>query len=262
MAQNDELDRLAKQYLSKATKKKPVDNVSAQPKKVATKAAPMSEPMEKAARAPKAKPNPLAAQSKNFSTMEPDVSIPQAKANAAKAPINTNPERHAELLEEMAPARAGFADVIEHDLPRGGSGALKVAEELAPTATSRAEMAAIKSGEGRLMGRLGKMVGGGMVGATLAGPVGFGLQALMEGLDAEEAGNPHEGHLSNFQDKAGAALADKAINRQAQSALKSGRLVPPQRHQDMAEGLYGEEGPTPQQKMEDAYAAELKKYPR
>lgn len=287
MAKNDDLDRMARELISKASKKKPADNMSAQPKKVATKAAPIAEPTAKAAKAPKAKPAPAAAKSKTLpktdpaTFMEPDVSIPKAKAKAAKsgsgmphdigaeadrlkAKYPSTPEmaaRHSDLLDEFGAGGSKVntvADALESDIPKGGRGAIRMAEELAPTATSRAEMSAIKRGEGKLMGRLGKLAGGSLVGATLAGPVGFGLQALMEGLDAEETGNPHEGHISNMQDKAAAQLADQAVNRQAKAAMASGRLKPPARHEE----LYGDAGPSPQQKMEDDYAEEMKKYPR
>lgn len=261
MAKNDNLHNMAKQLYSMRAKK------SQAPKKVAAKSAPKMEPKAKAAAAPKTKPAPAKTQSKNVSIKKPVAKAsPEAKAGGSgkkppKAPSmkGSKPQmapRAKEIAAEMA-ADAEFSQ-LSRDLPKGGGRALQVAEELAPTATSKAEMAAVKSGSGKAAGRMGKLIGGSMVGATLAGPVGFGLQALMEGLAAEEAGDPSEAHISNRELMAGRDAADKAINKQANQARASGRLKPPSRHEE----FYGSSGPSEQQRMEDEFAEVLKKQPR
>lgn len=260
MAKNDQLHNMAKQLLSKAGKKKPVDNVSKsvqKPKKVAAKSAPKPEPKMKAAMPPKAKPAPHKAASKNLPKKAP-MKAPVAKAAPkAKTPPPISGAMKAAARSEAEAAEHAAFGALKKDMPMGGK-AMKMAGELAPSAASKAEMAAIKSGSGKTAGRLGKLVAGSMVGAALAGPVGFGLQALMEGLDAEDAGDPNEARVGDSELNKGKELADKAINRQAASAMKSGRLKPPSKHAD----FYGKDGPSPQQKMEDDYAKELKKYPR
>lgn len=202
----------------------------------------------------------------------------QAKVGGKKVKVSG---QHAKLLDEhivepyvekvsdslgggggKKPPVKAFASELERDLPKGGKKmAVEAAEHLAPTATSKAEMAMIKSPVKRFAKKhLGNAVGMSLLGATLAGPVGLGLQALMESLDAEES-NPREHDLA-----AEAAARKQKMNSgpaprdQLQNELP--RNVKKPRMRTDAVVQYGEGGPTDQQKMEDDYAEYLRKQPR
>lgn len=209
-----------------AKKKAPV---AAQPKTASEKVrkASMQKPVAKAA--PKAKAEGV--KIKGYSEKAP--AIPKGMKSPADKPPPPN-------------AAMKMGAQLEKDLPKGGK-AMKVAGELVPGASEKSTMRMSK------LAQFAKpTMGKGFAAAALGGAAGLGLQALMESLQAEEAGDPHEGHISDRELQAGAMGADKAINRQAAQAMESGRLKPPMRHEE-----YGD-----QERMEDDYAKELKKWPR
>lgn len=163
--------------------------------------------------------------------------------------------RHAELLDEFA-GKTGMGDIAEEmaeQMPKGGKGAMKVAEELAPRAAEKEAMKRVAGkGLNQAAGRLGKMAGGALAGVTVATPVGFALQSLMEAADAEDAGDTSAELTEREADEA-SRLISRAQTRQG---LGKG-IKRPVKHEP-----YGEMGPTPQQKLEDDFAAVLKKQPR
>lgn len=205
-----------------AKKKAPV---AAQPKKVPEKLrkASMEKPVAKAA--PKAKAE--GAKLKGYSQKSAET------PRGFKAPVDKYPGKAAKIAKEMAEEA-----VFDNGLNKGGK-AMKMAAELAPNATSKAEMAGIKGGIKNTIKKYApKVVGAGMMGAVLGGPVGMGLTALMESLDASEAN-------SGSHDKAAEAIAKRAAAKpKLQTKLPS------------------EVKKTPQQRMEDDFAEELKKWPR
>lgn len=207
---------------------------------------------------------------------EEETVAPKApKAKAAKAPKieNSNPARHRELLKEFSakpdiseefmdlPGRPSMGHMAE-DLGAAGGKAMKIAAEEAPTAAEHGAMRMMKL-KALAKPSLGKTLGVGLAG----GIAGLGLQALMESLDAAEAGDPDDPienppHLSKKENAEALRLSDKAANRQAMELAKQGKLKSPQKHKDLYDiKAYGEKGPSEQEEMEDRYAEELKKNP-
>ena len=207
---------------------------------------------------------------------EAEAVAPKApKAKAAKAPKieNSNPARHQELLKEFTakpdiseefmdlPGRPSMGHMAEEMAGAGGK-AMKMAAEEAPSAAEHSAMRMMKL-KALAKPSLGKTLGVGLAG----GIAGLGLQALMESLDAAEAGDPNDPienrpHLSKKENAEALRLADKAVNRQAMNLAKEGKLKSPQKHKDLYDvKAYGEKGPSDQEEMEDRYAEELKKNP-
>ncbi len=182
-----------------------------------------------------------------------------AEHRAEKKPAIYDPREDAEVLQENLRAKGEYPpkfdkarlgmNQLEEDLPKGGGkGVMRVAEDLGETALPKAE------------GILAKGVGIAKKGLSIGSPVGLGLTALMEGLNAEEA-NPGM-HDQMAEQAAGkeAMMHGVAPRSQLQSELPSEMKAPQQRKLRADE--YGVEGPSPQQKMEDEFAKQMARYPR
>lgn len=87
---------------------------------------------------------------------------------------------------EKAKKSITFA-AMERDLPQGGGKAMKIAKELEPDDAMKATIEKMMPGN-KMKKTLGRMGKAGLVG----GAVGLGINALMEGLDAEDAGSEEE----------------------------------------------------------------------
>lgn len=275
---SDELHDYAKKMLSmskgqgrKTSIKKAVTKADA---KKATK-----NPVPKA-KAPKTTPPAArkAAMAKPVAKAAPKAKMPSAnpaeKAGKMGAVKDSTKKaaKHANLLAEHADdlGKNAFME-MERDLPKG---AAKAAEKIAVHEESAAAKAAGKAAMGKLRNKMATEALEGMgrkalIGATLATPVGFGLTALMEGLDAAPM-NDHEA------DEAQAAISRAERKRQGgrsrsdpgytaprgrlQNELPKDVKKPSMRREDFVRDAY-DQG-SPQAKMENAYAAEMKKWPR
>lgn len=274
MAKNDHLHDMAKQLLSTKGKKKPIDNVSAkaQPdKKNAVKKAVPKNVAKNAA----VKPSPQPTQTKKVpekarsAAMEKPVAkaAPKAKGSMVEGPMDGMFDKPPPANAKMKASNAvkateeGAFDALERDLPKAGKKiAIEAAEHLAPTATSRAEMAAIKGGGKQLMEKAaGKMLKGGLMGSVVGGPVGLGLQALMESVDAEDS-NPAEHdiaaeHAARSMPSSPSRIAPIShLQTQLPSEVKQAKA----RSWEYDPNI----GPSDQQRMEDDFARELKKHQR
>lgn len=206
---------------------------------------------------------------------------------AVEAAENVNPARHAQLLEEFGASGSKIPEIkgipeptmgsMYRDMSDAGGKAMKIAAELEPGAAERAAMARIKpsiadklaSGAAKI--GIGKITPKSAALAGLAGTgVGLGINAILEGLDAEEAGdatNPIENRpaLTRKQGLEAMRLADKAINRQAIQAAKRGEIHPPSRHEELYRGRYAKpvDGvePTDQSELEAEFIKQLKRNP-
>lgn len=234
--------RQAKKAPAKVQPKSPIKNAvkKAEPAKAA------KPPMKKAAVQP-TQPKKVSMNAAKKGTA-PVVAEKPPKFKAAKV-------AKAKIPSELPPppnAAMKMASQLERDLPKGGGmKVMKMAEELAPTAAARAEMSAMKTGGKQIAEKVaGKMIKGGIMGAVMGGPVGLGLAALMESLDAEDS-NPAEHDAAAMQEGQKGAIA------KGRQQIKQLGIEPPKSHQQ----YYAEE-PTEQQKLEDGFAKEMKKYPR
>lgn len=190
-----------------------------------------------------------------------DKSPSKAMATRQRQLIAEYGEGGANINPKMPKAKGAFS-ALESDIPKGGKKiAMEAAEHLAPTATSKAEMAMIKSPVKRFVEKhLGSAVGASLLGATLAGPVGFGLQGLMEALDAEDSNpNSHDRAAEHVSSRE-AMNAGVAPRGRLQNELPSATKKPRIRTDAVVD--YGEDGPSDQQKMEDEYADYMRKQPR
>lgn len=117
-------------------------------------------------------------------------------------PIEKAAERNKKSMVSGIVSEDPFAK-LNRDLPRGG----KVMKVAASEGLDQAEKQVAKKG----LGKLGRMGMAGLAG----GAVGLGINALMEGLDAEEAGSEQE-------------VLDAAEMRQAEKtgALVGGKKIP------------------------------------
>lgn len=94
--------------------------------------------------------------------------------------------KNAKSPMEKAKKSITFA-AMERDLPQGGGKVMKIAKELEPDDAVKATIEKMMPGN-KMKKTLGRMGKAGLVG----GAVGLGINALMEGLDAEEAGSEEE----------------------------------------------------------------------
>lgn len=271
----------AKKLLGMMGKKKAAQRPMASSKKAVKKAEPtkvMAKPAKKTnpvAAQPKKVPEKVrkASMQKPVAKSAPKAKMPSANKAEKSSGMKAKPKmapRAKEIASEMA-ADAEFG-ALARDLPKGGKKmAMEAAEHLAPTATSKAEMAGIKGGFKKAAGKMApKLVAGGMLGgmagSMLAGPAGLGLAALMEAVDAEDS-NPAS-HDVAAERAAKTYAADNprfdygrtAPKAQLQNKLPSEVKAASIRKMDFTPDARGDN--PDQAKMENEYAKELKKWPR
>lgn len=244
---------------SKAQPKSPVkkSTIKAEPKKA-------SAPPIKKAPAQAAQPKKVDMASKKKVT-EPVVAKKAPKAKAAKAPKFEEGPLDGMMdapIDGPPPPNAAMkmGSELERDIPKGGGkNVMRVAEDLGETAmpksalrTAGAEMA--EGMGGRISAKsLGK--------AALAGGVtGIGLQALMEAVNAEDSNPPSHDMAAEHAARGQAMESGVAPRSQLQNSLPSQVKSPQVRR--LRDDEYGVDGPSDQQRMEDDFAREMKKYPR
>lgn len=278
---NDKARKAANQPL-KTSKTKAVKNAapakaaknpatSAKPPKMTpekVRKAAMEKPVAKAA--PKAKASsggnkpPPPPKSKMMSANPPEKSgmMGEVKDATKKA------KRHAELMAEHAGDLGdNVAMELERDLPKG---AAKLGERIAVHEESEAAKAAGKGAMKALKRRMlteglesaGKKA---MMGAVIGGPVGLGLSALMESLDAEETNPEMHDRAAESASRREAGLRTPDFGKTAPreklpTKLPSETKKPKLRQEDFTADADGTN--EDQARMENAYARELKKWPR
>lgn len=236
-----------------------------QPKSPVKSSAIKAEP-KKASAPPIKKAAPQAAQPKNVdmaskkNVTEPVVAKKAPKAKAAKAPSADIP---VEIPAEGPPppnAAMRMGSDLERDLPKGGgNNVMRVAEDLGETSMPKSALRT--AGADMAEGIGGRITGKSLGKAALAGGVtGIGLQALMEAVNAEDANPPmHDKAAMNVAGRQ-AMESGVAPRSQLQSSLPSQVKAPQVRR--LQDDEYGVDGPSDQQRMEDGFAREMKKYPR
>jgi len=234
----------------------------------------VAAPKKKAASAPEAssaaEPSPAKPKAVKKSASPKGKSVAQPAVEAAE---NVNPARHAQLLEEFGAGGSKIPEIkgipeptmgsMYRDMSDAGGKAMKIAAELEPGAAERAAMARIKPSiadklaAGATKIGIGKVTPKSMAMAGLAGgAVGLGLQALMEGLDAEPAGNPHADHVADLVAQRKAQMRGAIAPEMAQHELPRDVKKPQQRQLRYVKDEHGQ-----QQEMEDMFAEQLKKNP-
>jgi hypothetical protein len=116
-----------------------------------------------------------------------EVAAGMLQGMAEKKADMTAPAKSEAVKPNKKPAKSISFSAMERDLPRGGGKTMKIAKELDPDKSMMDAIERMKPG-----GKIKKAAGRFGKAALALTPVGLGVSALMEGLDAEDAGSEEE----------------------------------------------------------------------
>lgn len=109
------------------------------------------------------------------------------QGSAEKNAESTAPKKRNTMKPNEKPMKSATFSSMERDLPKGGGKTMKIAKELDPDDAMKATIKKMMPGN-----KLGKALKRTGIAAMVGGPIGLGVNALMESLDAEEGGSEEE----------------------------------------------------------------------
>lgn len=109
------------------------------------------------------------------------------QGSAEKNAESTAPKKRNTMKPNEKPMKSATFSSMERDLPKGGGKTMKIAKQLDPDDAMKATIKKMMPGN-----KLGKALKRTGIAAMVGGPIGLGVNALMESLDAEEGGSEEE----------------------------------------------------------------------